>query len=235
MTNFFGVHELFLHLCKVKFIEFAFRLGVVFAIFGFLWGIFQIALSILRGTRPKTVFEEYALKFVQYFFLVDVTFLFCVEKENESGILINELVLAGFILLLYFVGKFQKQQQRFNVLQFAGNRLPNFKALFNLKAEIIAITFSIAVFTSLIFFPEYAKNPISSWFYVSILDIESTPIFGFIFKIIGFFVLLSILLKLVNGFSFLLSGAPFMSVQREFNAGKKDKNKDDFDDFEEVN
>ena len=217
----------------MKFIDLAFRLGVVFAIFGFIWGILNMLLTLLRGARPKTIFEEYILKFFQYFFLVNVTFLFCVQKENSSILMPNELILAGLILILYFTGKLQNRQNRSAIFKMAGNPMPNLMTIFNLKAEIMVITSAILIFTAFVFFPEYAQNPISNWFYESILDIESTPIFGFIFKVIGFFVLISILFKLLNGFSYLLSGAPLVTVNRQFQSNKKnDENK--FDDFEEM-
>jgi hypothetical protein len=217
----------------VKFIDLAFRLGVVFAIFGFIWGTLSLLLTLLRGGITKTVLEEYLLKSVQYFFLVNVTFLFCVQKEDSSILMPNELILAGLILIIYFTGKLQNRQNRSAIFKMAGNPMPAISTMFNVKAEIVVITFSILVFTAFVFLPEYAQNPISIWFYNSILDIESTPIFGFMFKVIGFFVLLSILFKLLNGFSYLLSGAPLIKVNRQFQSqNKNDDNK--FDDFEEI-
>lgn len=217
----------------MKFIELAFRLGVVFAIFGFLWGIFQLVLRIFRGNRAKTLIEEYSLKFVQYFFLVNVTFLFCIQQDGGNELLMNELFFSALILILYFIGKFQNKQQRISIFQLSGTKLPNFKPLFNVYGEIGAIIFAIGVFLTLVFFPEYANNPISTWFYKNILDIESTFFFGFIFKIIGFFVLLGIILKLINGFTFLISGKPLASVNSQFHSDSSKK--DDFDDFEEIN
>lgn len=214
----------------MKFIEIAFRLGVIFAIFGFIWGFFQLLLNLIRGLRPKILIEEYSLKFVQYFFLVDVTFLFCINTQDDSQLLINELILSASILVLYFVGKLQNKQQRNTILKVSGTRISNLMPLFNLKAEIAAIIFGIIVFTFFSFYPIYANNPISNWFFESIKSIEATPIFGFIFKIIGFFVLLGILMKIVNGITFLISGRPIASIQSEFHSGKKD----DFDDFEEI-
>lgn len=225
-----------MQICVVKFIDLAFRLGVVFAIFGFLWGILNLVLTLLRGGRTKSTVEEYSLKMIQYFFLVDVTFLFCVQKEDATVLLPNELILAGLILILYFTGKLQNRQSRSALFQMAGNNLPQFGSQFNLRAEIIVITLSILFFTGFVFFPVYAQNPVSNWFYESILNIEDTPVFGFIFKVIGFFVLMGILVKLVNGFSFMFSGAPLISVNRQFQQGGDSKKKDDdkFDDFEEI-
>lgn len=220
----------------MKFLDLAFRLGVVFAIFGFLWGILNFFLKLLRAGRQKTVVDEYVLKFFQYFFLVNVTFLFCVQKNNASILMPQELILAGLILILYFTGKLQNNQNRFMLFQMSGTNLPQFQSLFNLRGEIIVITLSMAYFVALIFFPEYASNPISNWFYESILDIETTPVFGFIFKVIGFFVLLGILSKLANGLTFLITGAPLITVNRQFKRTDKDENKEDkFDDFEELN
>ena len=216
----------------MKFIDLAFRLGVIFAIFGFIWGFFQLILTMLRGPRPKTIIEEYALNYLKYFFLVDVTFLFCLDKGNGNELLLDQIILTGFILILYFVGKLQNKQNQFKILNFTGNALFKSKSLFNLKAEIGAIIFSLLLFLAFFFYPDYALNPISNWFYESILEIEKTFFFGTIFKIIGFFVLLGILFKLLNGFFFLLSGRPLMSVQSQFNSNKEEK--DAFDDFEEL-
>lgn len=222
----------------MEFLNLAFSLGVVFAIFGFLWGILSMILTLIRGARVKSVFEEYALKMVQYFFLVDVTFLFCIEKEDENVLLLNKLILAALILIIYFTGKLQNRQSKSNFFQVSGSALPQLKPVFNLKAEIAVITVSILIFTAFIFYPAYAQNAVSNWFYESISEIEKTPVFGFIFKVIGFFVLMSIIFKLLNGFSYMFSGAPLISVNRQFQQdGDSDrKNEDDekFDDFEEM-
>lgn len=220
------------YFCTVKFMELAFRLGVVFAIFAFIWGVFQLLIGLIRGSRKKTLFEEYLLKFAQYFFLVDVTFLFCMKKVEEGSVLPVELTFGAFILLLYFLGKFQRKQQRIDFMKIAGNKMPAIGTLFNQKAEIAAIIFALTVFVAFVIFPNYAVNPISNWFYTNITEIEQTFFFGFIFKVIGFFVLVGILLKLVNGISFLLSGKPFASVKTDFRSGKGDQN--DFDDYEEI-
>jgi hypothetical protein len=220
---------IYLHLCDVKFLNLAFNLGVVFAIFGFLWGIFQFLLNLLRMGKKPTIGEYYVWKFIQYFFLVNVTFLFSLEDETSNLILINELILSGLILVLYFSGKFQNKQMQDQLFQ-VSSRNPMFKSMFSTKAEIAVISLALGAFIAFSFLPEYAKNPISMWFYESIIDIETTPVFGFIFKIIGFFVLLGILFKLVNGFFYLISGGPLISIRSAI----KTKKESDFDDYEEL-
>ena len=54
-----------------------------------------------------------------------------------------------------------------------------------IKAEIILITLSGILFLGLVSYPQFAENTVALWFQRSILDIESTVIIGFIFKIIG--------------------------------------------------
>lgn len=78
------LYQLKVQLCIMELLNFIFRLGVLFAIYGFLWGIFEIGITLLRSGRPKTVFEEYFIKSVKYLFLVDVTFLFCTSSESTS-------------------------------------------------------------------------------------------------------------------------------------------------------
>lgn len=227
------------HLCMVDFLNLAFRLGVVFAIFSFLWGILNMILNLIRGQKPQSIWEEYGLKIVQYILLVNVVFLFSVQKNDSIVILPNELVTVILILLLYFSGKLQKQKRRSGIIESMGSNMPRFDSNFNLRAEIIVISISILFFIALIFYPEIAVNPIANWFYSSILDIEALPILGFAFKIIGFFVLMSMLLKIVNGFAYLFSGAPLITINSHVgnsngNGNGSDQNQDNFDDYEEM-
>ncbi|MDG1429066.1 MAG: hypothetical protein P8P87_09305 [Crocinitomicaceae bacterium] len=223
--------------------DFIFRLGVVFAIYGFLWGIFDLALRLLTAGRPRSVAETYILKAVKYFFLVDVAFLFCFDDKDLKLIVVNQVVIAGIVLLTYFIGKFKKSQNKSALFSLIGGRglpqMPN--SVFNLKLEIVLIIASLAIFTLFWFFPSYSTNPISRWFHESILNIEDTPFFGFIFKIIGFFFLISLLVKMMNGITFLLNGGKVNganSGQNPFNNNRRDNqqqdNDDDFVDYEEV-
>ena len=115
--------------------DFIFRLGVVFAIYGFLWGIFDLAFMLLSAGRPRSVAETYILKAVKYFFLVDVAFLFCFDDKDLKLIVVNQVVIAGIVLLTYFIGKFKKSQNKSALFSLIGGRglpqMPN--SVFNLK------------------------------------------------------------------------------------------------------
>ncbi len=221
----------------VELFNFVFRLGVVFAIYGFLWGLIEIGFRLLTSGRQRTVGEVYLLRGIKYVFLADVTFLFCIDGDVSKMNYLNQLLLSGIILLTYFVGKLQNNQNRnrmFQVFTSARMSLPKQLTLFNLRAEIGVIVLALVVFTLFNFAPEYAANPISVWFYESIVDIEDTVFFGFIFKVIGFFFLLNLIFKMINGVTFLLGGArppqdPYDQINND-----QDQDNDDYDPWEEV-
>jgi hypothetical protein len=209
-----------------------FRLGVVFAIFGFIWGFFQLIYMLLRGRNTQNIGEAYLVKAIKYFFLVDVTFLFTMDS-NEINV--NQLIITCLVLVAYFVGKLQNQQKKMMMFQMVSNGMRQDLNKFNLKAEIGVIVFAVLFFVGFIFFPEYAKNPLSIWFHQNILDIEKAAILGFIFKVIGFFFLVNIIMKMINAFTLLLSGTPIVqsSASTTFQ-NEKPKKEDDFDDYEEL-
>lgn len=216
-------------------LNFIFRLGVVFAIFGFLWWLFQAAYMLLRaGSRPSLA-ETYVVKLIRYFFLVDVTFIFCVDTSG-GHVDIQNATIAGLILLTYFIGKLQNAQLKTQFFSFRnqGNMefMNQLKPQFDFKAESVVIGLAIGFFTFFIFYPSFAENPMSNWFFESIINIEETPVFGFVFKVIGFFFMLSILMKFLQGFLTLMSGGKIPGGPPSDHSGQKGK--DDFDDYEEI-
>lgn len=210
-----------------------FRLGVVFAIFGFIWGIFQLIYFVLRGRGNRNEGETYLIKGLKYFFLVEVTFIFTLK---EGMINLNQMLITCLVLLAYFVGKLQNQQKKRMLFQMVMNGAQqNQPSTFNLKAEIGVIIFAISFFITFIFYPELANNSLSNWFRINILEIEKTPIIGFIFKLIGFFFLVSIIMKMTNALMLLVTGKiKTEPISNHFENTNKTKDKNDFDDYEEV-
>lgn len=213
----------------MELINFIFRLGVVFAIFGFIWGIFQIGYSLLRAGSTKSIGEDYFIKLIKYFFLVDVTSIFCFDNELNT----NQLIITALILLTYFIGKLQNQQNKLVMFQMVANGLPKQEVKFDLRAEVTVIVMSILFFIGFMFYPQYTQNPVSIWFHDSIINIEDTPIFGFIFKVIGFIFIINLFFKMLNGFSQIISGKPI--TQRGNDTTKSNEDDTKFDDFEELN
>jgi hypothetical protein len=213
--------------------NFIFHLGVLFSIYGFIWVLIEIGLSILSMGSNRTTLGVYLFRAIKYILLVDVTVLFCYNIENNQIELYN-LGIAGLVLLTYFIGKLQNRQQQALFINAFGTGLPDMKNKFNIQAELVVIALSIGFFVFLTFFPQFSYNALSVWFHESIINIEDTPIFGFIFKVIGFFFLLSLIFKMINGFVFLILGQPLIQMSSRFKNRKKEHN-DDFDDFEEIN
>lgn len=218
----------------MEFFSLVFRLGVVLAIFSFIWGLLQFALTILRGGQPLAYPIRLTLKLIQYILIADITIMFC---ERKSDSLQLDLALSGLILLIYFIGKVQQIRMKRLFVQIQGQQFgqkPAFKPNMNLEFGVIAL--SMGFFAFLAFYPEYAVNAASTWFYKNIIGIEKAPFFGFIFKIVGFFFTLSILFRMVNAFSVLLSGQAFKQPNDK-DPNQNNRGNDDtyrFDEYEEV-
>ncbi|MEN9301937.1 MAG: hypothetical protein RL264_366 [Bacteroidota bacterium] len=213
----------------MEILKLVFHLGVLFATYSFLWFFIELILQLLRGGQPKKLPETYIINSVKYLFLVNVTFLFCLENETENLTLANSMP-SLIVLAVYFIGKFQRRQEQFLFSQSLPKELVN--SQFNLTAEIVLTVASVIFFIVLIFYPEIAHNNIANWFKASIEDLGSTVIIGFVLKIVGFFFLLSLILKTLNGIIYLISGKPLVEVKTRF--GKKNDSDDSFDDFEEI-
>lgn len=206
-----------------------FKLGVFFSIYGFLWFFIELGLTFLVGGRKRTRFETYLIKGIKYAFLVNVTFLFSVDL-NKHQVNFYNLIPSALVLSTYFVGMLQQKQRQ---QLFMGQLGKNTAGVMTIKAEIILITLSSFLFLGLVCYPQFAENTISLWFQRSILDIESTVIIGFIFKIIGFFFLLGMIFKMLNTLNYLISGKPLFDIKSRFsNMNKKDDTH--FDEFDEL-
>lgn len=220
------------YLCFMEMINFMFRIGVLFAIYGFIWGLIEIGIALLSAGRKRSTAEIYVIRSLKYFFLADVTFLFCIDTLDGDSIVINQLIIAGLLLLTYFVGKLQNNQNKQQIFNVAmGSGLRRFQSGFNLRAELIIISLAIAVFVAFYFIPSYASNPVSLWFLDSIVNIEDTPIFGFVFRVIGFFFILALFFRMSNAIGYLLSGQAFRDAK---NTPRNDQGDDHFADFTEV-
>ncbi len=214
----------------MEFINLIFRLSVVLAIFSFIWGLLRFGLTILRGGVPMSYPMNLALKAIQYFLIVAVSIIFCSQDLNNST---YTIIVTGLILAMYFIGKVQRMQFKRMFVQVQGmNMLNNFKP--NLKLEFGIVILSLGLFTLMVMNPSYAVNNITTWFYTTIVDIEKTPIFGFIFKVVGFFFMITILMQMMNAVTFILSGKAFDKNAQQNDDQNKPEDPFKFDDYEEV-
>lgn len=215
----------------MEFISLIFRLGVILAIFSFIWGILKFGFVLLRGGVPMSYPLSLAFKTVQYLLIADVAIIFCTDNPNGN---LATSITTGLILLMYFIGKVQNMQFRAMMsIQIQGKNLtegPKPK----MAVEFGIVALAMAVFGFLLWKPEFAENAISNWFYKNIIDIEDTPIFGFIFKVVGFFFTIGMLLRMFNALSMIFSGRAFGNQNNDQNRNNDRQDNNRFDDYEEV-
>ena len=216
----------------MELISLLFRLGVLFAIYGFIWFFIDAFIRLLTSGRKRNKIEYYLIKSAKYLFLVNVLVLFCLNKTKTDITLIN-IAPTLSIFCIYLIGRLQNDERKSMIqLSFFGKQTNNSdaKSNFNRRNEIVLIIGALIAFVVLVFNADYAKNNIAEWFYTSIIDIEETAIIGYIFKFIGVIFLISMIFKMIGAISYILNGGPMIDAKSRI----KNKKDDEFDDYEEV-
>ena len=216
----------------MELISLLFRLGVLFAIYGFIWFFIDAFIRLLTSGRKRNKIEYYLIKSAKYLFLVNVLVLFCLNKTKTEITFIN-IAPTLSIFCIYLIGRLQNDERKSMIqLSFFGKQTNNSdaKSNFNRRNEIVLIIGALIAFVVLVFNADYAKNNIAEWFYASIIDIEETAIIGYIFKFIGVLFLISMIFKMIGALSYIINGGPMIDVKSRI----KNKKDDEFDDYEEV-
>lgn len=210
-----------------------FRLGVVLAIFSFIWGLINFAFAVLRGGAPLNYPAKLALKAIQYFLIVDVVVLFSFQNNDLD---VRNAIITGAIIGMYFVGKVQQMRLNFAVIQIQGRNF-NTTTKPNMALEFGLIALALIFYVFLLFNMDLAENQVANWFFKSIMDIEKTFFFGFIFKVIGFFFTIAMIFRMINSLNILITGKTPGQPPRNNPYQNQDRNRrdnDGFDDYEEV-
>jgi hypothetical protein len=212
-------------------LEFIFHFGVIIAVFTFLWWFFGLLLSLLFapfGLTPRKIY--YAQKTLKYFFLVTVAFRFSLDDRFglQGSRDITGHIITALILFAYLIGKAEAKNNRIKFYANLGNIRRFELTPFERNKELLLIAFAVLVYAYFVIFPQGSYNLITNWFVDSIVSISDTPVFGWIFKIIGFFFLVMVIMRFVNGFFALLG-----LTQKQSTVIRKRKD-NDFDDYEEV-
>ena len=144
-------------------INLIFNLGVLFSVYSFIWFFINSIIKFITTGRKQSTGEIYLSKGIQYIFLANVTFLFGIQNDEINW---RNLCLSGLILIMYFIGKLQKNEQKsLFINQFQGLIRSQKGSAFNRKIEIIIILLSVAIYILFIVFPTLAINPVSEWFF----------------------------------------------------------------------
>lgn len=218
-----------LEICIVEIINIIFRLGVILAIFSFVWGLIQFGITLIGQGFGRKLWQYYLLKGIQYVFLIQTTLLFTHSNDTDLSLSKSSAIVSSLVLLFYFLSKLQNRQKRKSIIQMVQNGRSLLNNAFDIHYEKGLLIFGTVVTVVLLFAPEWISNPVSLWFYDVIVDIEDTPIFGFVFKVIGFFFLLSVFNKLIQSILILIN--PSQSQPPNDNPPRDDNS---FDDYEEI-
>lgn len=178
-----------------------FKLGVRFAIFNFIWFFLELAHKMLTGMRPPLLAEHYILKALKYVLLVSITFAYCLDfAPGEPTYVLDwqKLLPGGLILMLYLLGKFQKQQEQIQF--FAGFQMPLQQRPYSKNLEITLLILSAFTFTGLYFYPHLTEIGLLRWFESNMHSLEKAFLLGFIFQVLGFLFVLSVLFRLLKAF-----------------------------------
>jgi len=211
----------------MRVLEFIFVLGINFSIFGFIWGIFQFIIRNLQNpNQQRGELSTYILRIIKYFLLVSVTANFIVVSDlgaykDDLGVTHIEpfsMIVGSIVMGLYLLGKLQNR----TMMSQLGNN-PMFSRLIpkiDPKVERYLLAGSLLYFVFCLWYPSMVDNGLINWFTEAIISIKEAFLIGWIFYIIAFFFLISILMRGANVIGNLLSGNSILEgpqVRSNFN------------------
>lgn len=197
-------------------LKFIFVLGINFSIFGFIWGIIMFIIRSLGDrSKPQNETFTYVFRIIKYFLLVSVTANYiAVYQTGQPGqqVDVMHIVIGSMVLGLYLLGKFQN---RAVLNQFAQNPMfARFMPKVDPKVEVFLLFGSVAYFVACLIVPTMVDNGLINWFTETINSIYEAPIIGWIFSIIAFFFLISILMRGANVIGRILNGQSIMETPK---------------------
>src|SRR6218665_1337432 len=164
------------------------------------------------------------LKAVQYFLIVDVVVLFGLEKGEIS---VRNAIVTGAIIGMYFLGKVQQMKLNFAIISIQGRNF-NKPVKPNMTLEFGLIVLALMFYIFFLFNTDLATNSVAQWFYDSIVDIEKTVFFGFIFKVIGVIFTITMIFRMLNSINVLITGKSPYDNNRNRNNQNDDNRFDDY-------
>jgi hypothetical protein len=174
----------------------------------------MMGLKILSppAKRQGKQAEVYVLRIVKYFLLVSVTANYILAYQTESGEKgsVSHIVIGAIVLALYLLGKLQNRTM---VSQLAKNAMFGrfYSPPLDIKVERFLLLGSVVYFVACLLLPWMVDNFVINWFTESVVSIYEAAIIGWIFKIIAFFFLITIIMRAANVIGALLNGESILS------------------------
>jgi hypothetical protein len=178
-----------------------------------------------NGTQ-KSNQSEYIAQIIKNLFLVAVTANFVsITGEHYISSPIFRIIISSFILGLYLLEKMQNRNKYAQFSNLGNGILKGLSKSFEPKQERFLLIGSIALFVLCLFFPVVVNNSVVNWFNSAIENLNDTFLIGFIFKIIAFFSVVTLVMRGSNIIGKLVTGH---SIKSSF---EKPENKKPFGGF----
>lgn len=181
--------------------------------------------SIQPAGQQNNETFTHIFRIVKYFLLVSVTANFIVVYEMGvpgAPVDVMHMVIGSAVLGLYLLGKLQNRAMMNQISQ--NPMLSKFIPKIDPKVERFLLIGSILYFVACLWYPTMVDNGLTNWFTNAIISIYEAPIIGWIFSVIAFFFLISIIMRGANVIGRILNGqsvtqGPKSGGNFQFNAG----------------
>jgi len=191
-------------------INFIIHLGIIFVIFGFIWGVFNYIISTFTNGAQKSNQSTYIAQVIKNVFLVAVTANFISSaseyKMSSTGF---RIVISSFILGLYLLDKMQSRNKYAQFSNLGNGFLKGLATSFEPKQEQLLLIGSIGLFVFCLFFPAVVNNGVVNGLNSAIEGLNSMFLIGFIFKVIAFFSVVTLVMRGASIIGKLVSGESF--------------------------
>lgn len=193
-------------------INFIIHLGIIFVIFGFIWGVFNYVISMFVSSSQKSNQSEYIAQIAKNIFLVAVTANFVsISGEHYISSPIFRIIISSFILGLYLLEKMQNRNKYAQFSNLGNGALKSLSTSFEPKQERLLLMGSIGFFVFCLLFPMVVNNGLINWFNSAIEGLNDTFLIGFIFKVIAFFSVVTLVMRGANIIGKIVSGESLKS------------------------
>jgi hypothetical protein len=215
----------------MDYFKYIFYLGIVYVVFSLIWFFIAQGLKlILRTGREEQPWEGYVLKSIQYYFVASLTLLKASEYLQQKPDLYQNpallYILGGLVLYLYLYGKYERTKQfagvRATFTMMRGGKINSLSTADKTKYEPHIIGITVLFYLVALQFPAVVNHKLNLWFLTNINDFYDTFLIKWILGIIGFFFMVSMVIKgisatgeLVQIVIGLITGKPYQKKQRK--------------------
>lgn len=215
----------------MDYFKYIFYLGIVYVVFSLIWFFIAQGLKlILRSGREEQPWEGYVLKSIQYYFVASLTLLKASEYLQQKPQLYQNpvllYILGGVVLYLYLYGKYERSKQfagiRATFSMMRNGKVSTMSTAEKTKYEPHIIGVIVLFYLVALQFPALVNHKLNLWFLTSINDFYDTFLIKWILGIIGFFFMISMVIKglsatgeLVQVVIGLLTGRPYQKKQKK--------------------